>query len=64
MWIGWIYVHRAGPWEPVVEAPSLELCHRRLLAAARRRGLDDRLRVMTLGGNPNAILARRENGRA
>jgi hypothetical protein len=63
-WTGWLLPRPGGPWERVVEAPSLAVCHRRLLAAARRRGLIDRPRVMTLGGHPNAIRARRENGHA
>jgi hypothetical protein len=64
MWTGWVLPRPGADWVRLSAGPTLEACHKQLLARARRLGLDGALRLMTGGKCPGDVLARRENGRA
>jgi hypothetical protein len=54
--VGWCR-GAGGRWVRLASGPTLDACHKRLLAEARRRGLDRAARVLTTGRDPSAIPA-------
>jgi hypothetical protein len=61
VWTGWVLPRLGANWLRLSTGPTLEVCHKQLLARVKRLGLQGGWRLMTGGQHPAAVLSGRDH---